>query len=128
MERTLPSDLVNTYFRQFYPPQDKIAAVSGLHGMRLIEGYDWAFPRMQCSDGFNLSVQAHYGSYCQPRESWADEYSSVEVGYPSEREDLLMPYVEDADRPTDTVYGYVPVSVIEQVIAKHGGLVEKTST
>ena len=23
--------------------------------------------------------------------------------------------------PTDTVYGYVPVSIVDEVIAKHGG-------
>ena len=35
-----------------------------------------------------------------------------------------MPHVEDASKPTDTVYGYVPIEVIEQVITKHGGLDE----
>ena len=34
-----------------------------------------------------------------------------------------MPWVEDKTRPTDTVYGWVPVGVVRDVIAKHGGAV-----
>ena len=39
-------------------------------------------------------------------------------------EPLLMPYCEDPDDPTETVYGYVPSQVVTTVIAKHGGMVE----
>lgn len=35
-----------------------------------------------------------------------------------------MQYAEDEDRPTATVYGYVPVSVVEALIDKHGGIKE----
>ena len=35
-----------------------------------------------------------------------------------------MPYAEDRERPTDTVYGYVPVEIVERVIEKHGGIKE----
>jgi len=44
------------------------------------------------------------------------------VGFPSMDEPLLMPYAEDASRPTCTVYGWVPAQVIAEVIAKHGGI------
>tara|TARA_Y100001973_G_scaffold12898_1_gene18034 strand:+ start:880 stop:1212 length:333 start_codon:yes stop_codon:yes gene_type:complete len=67
-----------------------------------------------------MSVQAHDGAYCEPRDDRGPWYE-VEVGYPNAEEFLLMDYVEDASRPTDTVYAYVPVSLIEQVIEKHGG-------
>lgn len=50
-----------------------------------------------------------------------DHLDSVELGYPSMADDLLTEYAEDADRPTSTVYGYVPVSVVDALIAKHGG-------
>jgi hypothetical protein len=33
-----------------------------------------------------------------------------------------MPYAEDAERPADTVYGYVPYEVVMEVIQKHGGV------
>lgn len=78
--------------------------------------------RMVCKDGFSMSVQAGYGKYSSPREDCFPEYDKFEVGYPSDREELLMPYVEDEDRPTETVYGYVPAEVLDAVIAKHGGL------
>ena len=77
--------------------------------------------RVTCADGFFMSVQASETHYSTPRADFADHYDDVEVGYPSERDELLMPYAEDSDRPTATVYGYVPVEVVDRVIASHGG-------
>ena len=77
-----------------------------------------------CADGFTMSVQAHAGAYCIPRISGAPVYREVEVGFPSVREDLLMDYAEEPDKPTQTVYGYVPVQVVTNVLAKHGGIVD----
>lgn len=74
-----------------------------------------------CSDGFKISVQARAESYCTPRDD-VGPYTHVECGYPSEEEPLLMPYAEDPSAPTDTVYGWVPRSVVTLVIAKHGGV------
>jgi hypothetical protein len=77
-----------------------------------------------CSDGFKMSVQAHDGAYCEPRTNNASSYSRVEVGFPSDAESLLMPWIDgDDSNPTGQVYGYVPSSVILEVIEKHGGLV-----
>lgn len=75
-----------------------------------------------CADGFSMSVQASSTSYCSPRVNVAVRYSSVEVGFPSEEEPLLLEYAEDPDNPTGTVYGYVPVITVTNVIAKHGGM------
>ena len=77
-----------------------------------------------CADGFKMSVQAHDGAYCSPRMNGADRYEEVEVGFPSEREELIMQYAEEPDVPTQTVYGYVPVQVVTNVLAKHGGIVD----
>ena len=77
-----------------------------------------------CADGFEMSVQAHQGAYCSPRRSNADKYEEVEVGFPSIEEPMLMEWCEEPHQPTDTVYGYVPVQVVTNVIAKHGGIVE----
>lgn len=79
---------------------------------------------VKCADGFSMSVQARSGSYCTPRIDNAERYTAVEVGYPSHAEPLLLEYADEPDRPTDTVYGYVPTSVVTLVIAKHGGMVE----
>lgn len=77
--------------------------------------------RIFCADGFSLSVQAGRSLYCVPRED-VGPWSSVEVGFPSQREEALMPYIDmpEAD-PTQTVYGYAPVEVVEALIAEHGG-------
>lgn len=76
-----------------------------------------------CADGFHMSVQAHRGGYCHPRADDCEQYTEVEVGFPSAEESLLMPYVEDPNNPIDTVYGYVPAGIVTMVIAKHGGMV-----
>lgn len=123
------ADIVNAFFKKFYPPADKLAKAEVRMGAmgcawRPVEGFSTIFPRMTCADGFSMSAQGHAGAYSQPRDDWADDYREVEVGFPSEREDLLMPFVEDESRPTQTVYGYVPIDIVEAVIAKHGGMAE----
>ena len=77
-----------------------------------------------CADGFRMSVQGNEGAYCEPRLDNQKKYNLVEVGYPSEREELIMPWCENDNQPTNTVYGYVPVDVVTNVIVKHGGMVE----
>jgi hypothetical protein len=77
-----------------------------------------------CKDGFEMSVQAGYTQYCHPRETDADKYTAVEIGFPNEREEMILEYAENRSTPTDTVYAYVPASLVSLVIAKHGGIVE----
>ena len=82
--------------------------------------------KIVCSDGFSMSVQANEYAYCEPRHADAKQYTSVEVGYPSQREELLMEYAESSytnTDPTDTVYAYVPVALVYAVIFKHGGMI-----
>tara|TARA_Y100000592_G_scaffold63320_1_gene98741 strand:+ start:4103 stop:4447 length:345 start_codon:yes stop_codon:yes gene_type:complete len=80
--------------------------------------------RVICADGFEMSVQAHQSAYCSPRIDNAEKYTSVEIGFPSEREPMLIDFADEVDNPTGTVYGYVPVQVVNTVLAKHGGIVE----
>ena len=77
---------------------------------------------IECADGFTMSVQASETNYSMPRTD-TGPYVEAEVGFPSERESLLMRYAEDSKQPTNTVYGYVPRQVIINVIAKHGGMI-----
>jgi len=83
-------------------------------------------PRVECEDGFSVSVQAHHGAYCTPRADHAAPYTEVELGFPSANpmKDVpdLQKHCEDPDRPTDTVYGYVPVELVSRLIAAHGGI------
>ena len=89
---------------------------------RRIDGFSVLHPakRVMCADGFSMSVQAGATIYCSPRDS-EGPWHTVEVGYPTEQTEELMPFVGDAERPTDTVYGYVPVDIVCAVIDRHGG-------
>ena len=77
-------------------------------------------PEINCADGFHMSVQASEFHYCMPRMSNV-VWEEVEVGFPSASSELLMPFAEDPETPTDTVYSYVPVPIVVAVIAEHGG-------
>jgi hypothetical protein len=77
--------------------------------------------RVTCKDGFSISVQATRGGYCAPRENIGPWYE-VECGYPSAKPELIAQYAEQEDRPTETVYGYVPIELVEQLIQLHGGM------
>ena len=79
-------------------------------------------PRIVCKDGFSMSVQCSEANYCSPRYDNNDYYTSAEIGFPSEKEDLIMEYAEQSDMPTKTVYGWVPSETIDEVIEKHGGI------
>ena len=83
----------------------------------------WFAPRIKCSDGFSLSVQVHFGAYCSPRDGIGPDWSTAEIGYPSERPtDEVMAHAEDPETPTDTVYGHVPMYLIDQLVELHGGI------
>jgi len=76
-----------------------------------------------CQDGTTLSVQASWSHYCEPRDDFGP-YLTVEVGFPSVAPpSSWMEYCENPDRPTNTVYGRVPVALVRQFIAEHGGMV-----
>ena len=83
-------------------------------------------PKIVCEDGFSMSVQVGYSLYSTPKKV-AKRYSAVEIGFPSEPEELIKEYAEslyDEDETdyTDTVYPYVPVAIVDKVLKKHGGI------
>jgi hypothetical protein len=79
--------------------------------------------RIECADGFSMSVQASSFNYCEPRIDDAKIYTEVEVGFPNDYESLIVDYAEDKENYTGTVYGYVPSDIVTLVCAKHGGVV-----
>lgn len=88
-------------------------------------GYQETRPRIVCKDGFSMSVQAGEAMYSTPRTNVrSGYYLNVEIGFPSEKEELICEYAEDSSDYTRTVYPYVPVEVVEKVIEKHGGMVD----
>jgi len=86
-------------------------------------------PVIKCKDGFTMSVQANDGAYCLPREDYPDTpYTHVECGYPSSKPitKAMLQYAEcfGDHGYTDTVYGYVPVEVVQAELDAHGGIVD----
>ena len=82
-------------------------------------------PRLVCVDGFSMSVQGSSVHHCEPRIT-QDSYEKMEIGFPSEPEELIADYAEDDTALTRTVYGRVPVELIQKVIDKHGGISNET--
>lgn len=83
--------------------------------------------RLKMADGTTLSIQASWGHYCRPRENAPfpdyDFYHEFEVGYPSVVIPEFMQYADDDDEPTETVYGYIPKSIIQSAIDRMGGVI-----
>lgn len=80
--------------------------------------------KAKCADGFEVSIQASAYHYCDPRDN-SGPYWEVELGFPTATpSDAIMQYAERAETPTDTVYGFVPIELVDALIAEHGGLVE----
>jgi hypothetical protein len=125
----MEEDVVNRYFKLFYP-----AALDPIYFEEPKGDWDWGRryrtltiaslnkPRIECVDGFNMSVQASYYHYATPRDDFADHYTHVEVGFPSMGDELLTPYADDPEDVIETIYGYVPVEIVVAVIEKHGGI------
>lgn len=80
-------------------------------------------PRMKCADGYEVSVQAGFYLYSEPRTDEAGEYTKVELGFPNMVDPELEEYAEEWDDPLGTVYGWVPVELVNKLIEKHGGIV-----
>ncbi len=81
------------------------------------------YKAVKCKDEFNVSIQASTRNYCDPRDNFGP-YTTVELGFPSAADSLIMKYAEDSSNPTETVYGYVPVGIVKALLIKHGGVVQ----
>ena len=90
---------------------------------QLPSGYQFVHvrPRAICGDGFSVSIQASRLTYCAPRNDLGP-YCKVELGYPSVSDDLIQEYAESPERPIGTVYGQVPVEIVDALLEKHGGI------
>ena len=74
-------------------------------------------PEAVCADGFKMSIQASDNHYCRKNDDGS--YASVEIGFPSAFDILLYDYADDCN---DAIFGYVPLNVVDAIIAKHGGI------
>ncbi len=85
--------------------------------------YDVAqLPKLKAADGFTVSCQASETHYCSPRDAFGPYYN-VELGFPNMPMPELAKYIEGEDpMETKTVWGYVPMKKVAEVLQSHGGL------
>lgn len=82
------------------------------------------FKRITCADGATVSVQASEYHYCTPRGN-EGPYTEIEAGFPSVPPPESWLAFSDGDSdPTQTVYGYMPVALVAEFVAAHGGMVD----
>lgn len=102
---------------------DKIIA-EGNRKYLYYSGDNW----IECADGYRFSAVAGFGIRSTPtmelHQYVVGPFSHLEIGFPSstpEPWDEWSKYVEDSDHPTETVYSYVPVELVKDLVARHGG-------
>lgn len=86
----------------------------------MVDDYPY-HPRIFCKDGFNFSAQANRIAYCEPRDD-KGPWQSVEILFPSEKDHLILAWADDPESPTRTVYNYVPLDIVDDLVEKHGGI------
>jgi len=74
-------------------------------------------PHIHCMDGYVLSVQASSGNYCYPRRDNVRRYDAVEVML------ITGSFVRGWGPKNGGVYGFVPIVKVEQLVKRHGGIV-----
>jgi hypothetical protein len=90
-------------------------------------------PKVVAKDGFSVSMQINNGNYCESINGYGTlghTITSVEFGFPSMNEEMMFQYSEewggydDTDKEFDVTntVGRIPVSVMEEVFEKHGGI------
>lgn len=88
-------------------------------------------PKIKFNNGGSASIQASRTHYSEPRNN-VGPYTSMEIGYPSEGTEIpdsLLKYEETSQHgkgegfnPYDSIYAYVPVSVVKEFIEANGGI------
>ncbi len=79
-------------------------------------------PKIVCTDGFKMSVQGNEMTYSIPRKV-TTEFKAMEIGFPSVKEDLIIEFIDNSEHdPTQSVYGHIPIDLIETIVEKHGGI------
>lgn len=119
----------------------------GLTGVKPTYDNTWFYcPRVYAKDGFNVSLQINHGNYCMSENGYRElgrTWEKVEFGFPSENEPLMHEHSEmwnsdtysydDEGNSTEIPFdastfdvtgtvGSIPVSVLEEVFEKHGGI------
>lgn len=112
-------DIINQHFSDHY----NVLLDEEFNGLRFVSIE--LRPKVTCKDGFEISIQASENHYCSPRKTFKPReglvYDEVELGFPNMKDDLIAEYADDADY-TKSVYPFVPVEIVLELIEKHGGM------
>ena len=84
-------------------------------------GYTSPRPAVVCKDGFTVSVQGSEHHYCTPRKNGSD-FEEYELGFPEPFDSWLLEALNEASQ--EDVFGYVPRSVVNTLLERHGGIDE----
>ena len=76
-------------------------------------------PRVECSDGFSVSIQASAFHYCEPRDNFGP-YTHLELGFPCSEDVFDLSEYEDSEG--SGVFAYVPVEKVDELLKSHGGI------
>jgi len=115
------SNIVECKFKNVEEFLEKTYKMVGVMGYQ----YQATRPRVVCADGYSVSIQAGKFLYCSSDRGLREDskrFESVELGFPSVEDELINDLAEDPECPTDTVYGYVPVRLVNKLMEKHGGI------
>jgi len=82
---------------------EKTINIEGINGHE----YQNIRPRIVCSNGVSLSVQASDGHYCSPRVNGIKNYHNVEVGYPSIRPPISWEKYYDGEWQKPGILGWL---------------------
>lgn len=112
------------YDESGYKSLPRISSDDAYHGVH------FSCPRVFAKDGFNVSLQASHGNYCDSNNGYRELGHSmihVEFGFPSHNETLLHPYSElwdetDPEFDCRETVGRVPIEVLEKIFALRGGI------
>ena len=115
------SNIVECKFKNVEEFLERTYKLEGVPGFE----FQMTRPRVLCVDGYSVSIQAGKYLYCISDRGLRENakcFESVELGFPSVEDDLINDLAEDPECPTDTVYGYVPVNLVNKLMEKHGGI------
>lgn len=77
-------------------------------------------PIIECANGLTMSVQASNMHYCTPRDN-VGPWTHVEIGYPNK---ILSEISQYSDGDSFSIYGYVPIELVENIIEANGGMAQ----
>lgn len=87
-------------------------------------------PRIQCKDGFNISIQVNRGNYGASEngmQTFGIDWQLVEWGFPSEPIDAekynAEKYIDEGEiDTTQTIGTYVEIELMDALLQEHGGI------